>query len=177
MSISSHSAETEPTLLDHWKALARIENSRARQNWDKLEPGEEWEIIGDPEIIQEPTKQGSEKKTARSQRNAQIKALAEAGVSIKDISERIGVSDQTVRNAVNALSSQWQEKRKEEEAVRKQRNDQITTWFDAGISAREICARTKLSEAQVYRVLNKRGPVAQTENKSSEDRPHQKLCS
>ena len=38
MSISSHPAETEPTLLDHWKALARIENSRARQNWDKLEP-------------------------------------------------------------------------------------------------------------------------------------------
>ena len=75
MSMSSHPAENGPTLLDLLKAQARIENSRARENWDKLNPEEAWEIIGDAEIIREPEiKPDSEKKIARKQRDAQIKA-------------------------------------------------------------------------------------------------------
>ena len=65
MSMSSHPAENGPTLLDLWKAQARIENSRARENWDKLNPEEAWEIIGDAEIIHKPEiKPDSEKKNS-----------------------------------------------------------------------------------------------------------------
>ena len=56
--MSSHPAENGPTLLDLLKAQARIENSRARENWDKLNPEEAWEIIGDAEIIREPSPAG-----------------------------------------------------------------------------------------------------------------------
>ena len=122
---SSHPAENGPTLLDLWKAQARIENSRARENWDKLNPEEAWEIIGDAEIIREPEiKPDSEKKIARKQRDAQIKAWADAGMSTKEICARTGLGNSTVLGVVGVRNL------REDKDARKQRDDQIKAWAD-----------------------------------------------
>ena len=164
MSMSSHPAENGPTLLDLWKAQAKIENSRARENWDKLNPEEAWEIIGDADIIREPEiKPDSEKKIARKQLDAQIKAWAEAGMSTKEICARTGLGNSTVLRVVGVRNPQ------EDKDARKQRDDQVKAWADAGINVKEIRARTGLGESSVYRILGNRRPGAPTENNSSED--------
>ena len=58
---------------------------------------------------------------------------------------------------------------REDKDTRKQRDDQVKAWADAGINVKEIRARTGLGESSVYRILGNRRPGAPTENNSSED--------
>ena len=73
-------------MLERWKALAEIENRRARLNWGRpLGSYVRPETFGDPE-----------ENAMRERRDAQIEAWAEAGISTREISERTGLVQTTV---------------------------------------------------------------------------------
>ena len=85
-------------------------------------------------------------------------------MSTKEICARTGLGNSTVLRVVGVRNP------REDKDARKQRDDQIKAWADAGINVKEIRARTGLGESSVYRILGNRRPGAPTENNSSEDR-------
>ena len=59
--MNNQPTEDGSTVLERWKALARIENSRARENWDAQETNVQSDLIGDIG--------DSENKTVRKRRD------------------------------------------------------------------------------------------------------------
>ena len=86
--MNNQPTEDGSTVLERWKALARIENSRARENWDAQETNVQSDLIGDIG--------DSENKTVRKRRDAQIKARSDAGMSAKEICSRTGLGNTTI---------------------------------------------------------------------------------
>ena len=76
----------QPTVLDQWKAMAEIENKRARQTWGG--PGKQY--------VPPKSAFDSDGQIARDQRDDKIREMAEDGVTTKDICEQIGLSETTV---------------------------------------------------------------------------------
>ncbi len=73
--------EAATTVLARWKALAEIENSRAKKTWGLSRASSERPAIyGDPV-----------ENAARAKRDANIEAWAAAGMSVKEISHRTGL--------------------------------------------------------------------------------------
>ena len=74
------------TMLERWKALAQVENKRARDIWGPTggwycRPGK----FEDPEIT-----------AARQKRDAQIETWHAAGLSVREISKRTGLVETSV---------------------------------------------------------------------------------
>ena len=86
MSMSNQPAKNEATALDRWKALAKIENKIARKNWGAP--------IGS--FVKPATPANPEEQAAREQRDAQIEAWADEGMSVKDISSCTGLADTSI---------------------------------------------------------------------------------
>ena len=84
--MSDHLAGNEPTVLERWKALAEIENRRARRNW-----GAPLNSYVRPDTFGNP-----EENAARERRDAEIEAWADAGMDTREISARTGLVETTI---------------------------------------------------------------------------------
>ena len=84
--MSNQLAKNGATVLDRWKALAKIENKIARKNW------------GAPtgSLVKPATPANPEEQAAREQRDAKIETWADEGMSVKDISSRTGLADTSI---------------------------------------------------------------------------------
>ena len=89
MNMTGHSSKKELTPLERWKKLARIENRRARQNWDTTGK------YVSPKDPVDPTG-----KKARAERDAKIEEWSRAGINARVISTRIGLDISTVNRIV-----------------------------------------------------------------------------
>ena len=78
--------ERQGTMLDRWKALAEVENKRARQIW-----GNTGGWYRRPEMFEDP-----EITAARQKRDDQIEAWHATGLSTREISARVGMAETSV---------------------------------------------------------------------------------
>ena len=74
------------TMLERWKALAEVENKRARDIW-----GATGGWYRRPEKFENP-----EITAARQRRDAQIEAWHAEGMSVREISKRVGLGQTSV---------------------------------------------------------------------------------
>ena len=88
--MTGHSSRKGLTPLEQWKALAKIENRRAKQHWDatgiKYVP---------PKSVVDP-----DGKKARAERDAKIEAWSMEGMSTRDIASLTGLNVSTVNKIV-----------------------------------------------------------------------------
>ena len=92
--------------MEKWKALAKVENRRAKENWDAVESR-----YVPPKFQLDP-----EGKKARAERNAQINIWASDGMSTRDICARIGLNDSTVNRIIRSGKLAEKEAREAREA-------------------------------------------------------------
>ena len=76
----------QTTMLDQWKALAKIENKRAREIWGGT--GKQY--------VPPKSSFDSDGQFARDQRDNKIRDMAASGIATKDICIQIGLSETTV---------------------------------------------------------------------------------
>ena len=76
----------QTTALERWKALAKVENKRARQAW------------GGSGNYYVPPKSAfnSDEQIARDQRDAKIMEMAADGITTRDICKQVGLAETTV---------------------------------------------------------------------------------
>ena len=88
------------TMLERWKALAEVENKRARETW-----GRNGGCYRRPETFEDP-----EITAARQRRDARIAAWHAEGMSVKDICKRIGLVETSVTRILRLRRLQARDK-------------------------------------------------------------------